>query len=74
MKHARFMDRPNFFFFVRAVLPESPPKPGPGRAREVGGRVSQKALAVPGLNVQNGRGGLESRLDTTFQIGQRLDV
>ena len=44
MKHARSMDRPSFFLFVRAVLPESPRKPGPERAREVGGRISQRLL------------------------------
>ena len=53
------MDRPHFFFFVEAVLPESPRKRGAGRARDIGGRVAQKALAVPAFTVQNGRGGLE---------------
>jgi hypothetical protein len=53
------MDRPHIFFFVRAVLPESPPKRGAGWAREVGGRVAQKALVVSAFTVQNGRGGRE---------------
>ena len=49
------MDRPSFLLFVRIALPERGPEAYVGGAREVGGQISQKPLAVPVFIVQNGR-------------------
>ena len=49
------MDKPSFLLFVRADLPDGPPKPWPGRAPEVDGEGSPKPLAVRAFTVQNGR-------------------